>query len=233
VTERRQFCPKGHDTFEVGRDSSYRCLVCKREAAAAARDVRRAEQEAVWRAGQAERNAELRRWNEQWRRRTEKLQRARELEDARARKAKKPEQERPQEPPSKPQPRRRRPPASPGHRWRSCIVNGCPNHFEIPAYARKSPSRCPEHRSGWDAKPKERDLAYADPTYRRLRAEILAPKPLCSYPGCQLVADTLDHIVPVSRGGQNTRENLRPMCRRHNEALGRAAGNETKRRRKS
>jgi 5-methylcytosine-specific restriction endonuclease McrA len=194
--------------------------------------IRRAEQEAAWRAEQVARNAELRRWNEQWRRRTEKLQRAWQLEHARASKPKKPEPERPQEPPSKAQPRRRRrPQASPGHVWRSCIV--CHRYFDIERYARKAPSRCPEHRSGWDAKPKERDLVYADPTYKRLRAEILAPKPLCSYPGCRLVADTLDHIVPVSRGGQNTRENLRPMCRRHNEALGRAAGNETKRRRKS
>jgi hypothetical protein len=35
MTERRRFCPRGHDTFEVGRDSSYRCLVCKRESAIA------------------------------------------------------------------------------------------------------------------------------------------------------------------------------------------------------
>ena len=41
MTERLQFCPKGHGTFECGRDSSYRCLKCKREASAAARRVRR------------------------------------------------------------------------------------------------------------------------------------------------------------------------------------------------
>ena len=30
MTAKKQFCPHGHDTFVVGRDSSYRCLECKR-----------------------------------------------------------------------------------------------------------------------------------------------------------------------------------------------------------
>jgi hypothetical protein len=38
VTERRRFCrPKNHDTTILGRDSSGRCLACKREAGRAAR----------------------------------------------------------------------------------------------------------------------------------------------------------------------------------------------------
>jgi hypothetical protein len=44
---RRQFCPRGHDTFVVGRDSSYRCLECKREASAAARKAREDEASAA------------------------------------------------------------------------------------------------------------------------------------------------------------------------------------------
>jgi 5-methylcytosine-specific restriction endonuclease McrA len=95
--------------------------------------------------------------------------------------------------------------------------------------------RCERHvsaaRHGWGSKPKSRDQIYAEPGYRRLRAEILAGKPICVYPGCTAVADTLDHIVPVSRGGSNHPSNLRPMCRRHNEALGRDLGNAAKRRR--
>jgi hypothetical protein len=35
MTRKRQFCPKGHDTFQVGRDASKRCLQCKAEEAAA------------------------------------------------------------------------------------------------------------------------------------------------------------------------------------------------------
>jgi hypothetical protein len=47
VTERKRFCVRGHDTFEVGRDSSYRCLRCKAESGAAARRVRKAAEDAV------------------------------------------------------------------------------------------------------------------------------------------------------------------------------------------
>jgi hypothetical protein len=35
MTKRRQFCPRGHDTFQIGRDASKKCLQCKAEAAAA------------------------------------------------------------------------------------------------------------------------------------------------------------------------------------------------------
>jgi hypothetical protein len=35
VTKKRQFCPRGHDAFQAGRDASKRCLQCKAEDAAA------------------------------------------------------------------------------------------------------------------------------------------------------------------------------------------------------
>jgi flagellar biosynthesis GTPase FlhF len=48
---RRRFCPRGHDTFEVGRDSSYRCRRCKLDAKTATRkraaEARRSEAEAI------------------------------------------------------------------------------------------------------------------------------------------------------------------------------------------
>jgi hypothetical protein len=51
MTERRRFCPKGHDTYEVGRDSSYRCRACKYEAKSLARkrvsEARRREAEVI------------------------------------------------------------------------------------------------------------------------------------------------------------------------------------------
>jgi hypothetical protein len=50
-------------------------------------------------------------------------------------------------------------------------------------------------------------------------------------PGCTKVADTMDHIVAVSLGGGNEPSNLRPMCRKHNQDLGRDLGNQMKRRR--
>jgi 5-methylcytosine-specific restriction endonuclease McrA len=95
---------------------------------------------------------------------------------------------------------------------------------------------CQRHKPAWGWASKKnkaaRDANYASPAYRHLRREILASKPMCSYPGCTKVADTLDHIIPISRDGSNARENVRPMCRKHNEALGRDLGNQMKRRRK-
>jgi hypothetical protein len=49
MTKKRQFCPNGHDTFQVGRDRSKRCLQCKAEDAAA--------KEALVEQALAERNA--------------------------------------------------------------------------------------------------------------------------------------------------------------------------------
>jgi HNH endonuclease len=88
---------------------------------------------------------------------------------------------------------------------------------------------------GWGSKKNKaaRDAMYADPVYRRIRREILASKPICVFPGCTKVADTLDHIRPVGLGGGNDRSNLRPMCRRHNQDLGRDLGNQMKRKRQN
>lgn len=51
MTPRRRFCLKGHDTFEVGRDSSYRCRRCKLDAKTASRkratEARRREADAI------------------------------------------------------------------------------------------------------------------------------------------------------------------------------------------
>jgi len=95
-------------------------------------------------------------------------------------------------------------------------------------------SRCRAHTTyGWGSKKNKaaRDARYSDPVYRRIRHEILASKPICVFPGCTKVADTLDHIRPVSLEGGNEPSNLRPMCRKHNQDLGRDLGNQMKRRR--
>jgi hypothetical protein len=45
---------------------------------------------------------------------------------------------------------------------------------------------------------------YADPVYRRIRREILASKPICVFPGCTKVVDTLDHVRPVDWEAETT-----------------------------
>jgi hypothetical protein len=57
MTKKRQFCPRGHDTFQGGRDAGHRCLQCRREDAEAVA--------ATQAAAAAEREAERqRRWDE-------------------------------------------------------------------------------------------------------------------------------------------------------------------------
>jgi hypothetical protein len=78
MTERR-YCVRGHDTAIEGRDSSHRCLRCKREAGRAARWARIAEDRGIREAErhrqqeeeQAARDAESRRRQEEIDRRQE------------------------------------------------------------------------------------------------------------------------------------------------------------------
>jgi hypothetical protein len=56
MTEKRRYCPQGHDTFRFGRDSSYRCLECKRIDSKQSRAARYAEAQAI-------RSAEIKRVN--------------------------------------------------------------------------------------------------------------------------------------------------------------------------
>jgi 5-methylcytosine-specific restriction endonuclease McrA len=50
-----------------------------------------------------------------------------------------------------------------------------------------------------------------DAEYRRAREEILAGDPPCHW--CDRPhADTVDHVIPVARGGMHARSNLVPAC---------------------
>jgi hypothetical protein len=88
MTQRRRFCPKGHDTFEVGRDSSYRCKRCKYEAKATTRkratEARRREAEAIAAERAAVAAAEEKAAREQEARREREAQRRRDEEYRRA-----------------------------------------------------------------------------------------------------------------------------------------------------
>jgi 5-methylcytosine-specific restriction protein A len=56
--------------------------------------------------------------------------------------------------------------------------------------------------------------------YRQNRRRLLADNPPCSVRGCTQPATTADHVLPVSAGGSNDLDNLRPMCAHHNSVFG-------------
>lgn len=72
-----------------------------------------------------------------------------------------------------------------------------------------------------------REHTTQDPYYRANRKLILEDSPPCSIrlDCCTGTATTADHIVPVSEGGSNDIENLRPACRQCNSSLGASLGN--------
>lgn len=55
-----------------------------------------------------------------------------------------------------------------------------------------------------------------DAEYARVRCEVLVEEPTCWVAGCSEPSTTVDHVVPVSRGGTHARGNLRGCCPHHN-----------------
>lgn len=60
---------------------------------------------------------------------------------------------------------------------------------------------------------------YNDPAYRAYRAHVRESGQPCGY-GCGQRATTVDHIVPLARGGANDRSNWIPSCGRCNFSKG-------------
>ncbi|MER5898897.1 HNH endonuclease [Streptomyces mirabilis] len=99
-----------------------------------------------------------------------------------------------------------------------------------------NPSRCDVHQREWEAqRQKLRDAERGsasqrgyDITYRRVRAQVLKGwrsqhGEWC--PGWRVPAHasqdlTVDHIIPLAKGGTHHRENLRVLCRRCNSSRG-------------
>lgn len=92
---------------------------------------------------------------------------------------------------------------------RPCLDCGAPT----------SGSRCTDCRRDHDRtrRPDPAARGY-DADYRGLRKEILAEHPDCWW--CPAPATTIDHVVPLARGGDNDRSNLVPACARCNERRG-------------
>ena len=78
---------------------------------------------------------------------------------------------------------------------------GCINEIKIPRKPR----------------PHNENSRYIPAHIKRELFEISGYK--CSWPGCESTyALEIDHIIPVSKGGKTVKENLRVLCRNHNQA---------------
>jgi 5-methylcytosine-specific restriction endonuclease McrA len=52
----------------------------------------------------------------------------------------------------------------------------------------------------------------------RIRRELLKEHKVCSIPGCNSTFGLeVDHIKPIRHGGTGSKENLRVLCRNHNQ----------------
>lgn len=93
-----------------------------------------------------------------------------------------------------------------------CPVEGCPQLT--------SGGRCPEHAL---EQRREKEARYGSPNGRvrgrrwtEIRRAKLRENPFCEWPGCSSLAEEIDHITPLSRGGHPTEwENLQSLCHHH------------------
>jgi 5-methylcytosine-specific restriction endonuclease McrA len=91
-----------------------------------------------------------------------------------------------------------------------CSVSGCPNR----AVDR---GRCAEHKRA-DTRGTRTQQGY-DNRWLRIAAEAIRQQPWCSV--CGATTDlTGDHIMQLSKGGENSAENCRVLCRRCNSRRG-------------
>src|SRR5262245_10158920 len=104
---------------------------------------------------------------------------------------------------------------------RPCTVPGCPHLV-------RGASRCPDHAievCPRRSRPDHRSHAQTTTArgystlWRRLVALAIAHHPACMICGSDQDL-TGDHIVPLSKGGTSTAENIRVLCRRCNSRKG-------------
>ena len=102
----------------------------------------------------------------------------------------------------------------------ACAVPGCPERATLRG-------RCATHarqvRATYDRIRGTRQERGYDNAWLRLVKEAIKAQPWCSvcmHPGSPDNPLTGDHIIPLSKGGTSTIENIRVLCRYHNSKRG-------------
>lgn len=117
--------------------------------------------------------------------------------------------------------------ANPKRTTKQCALPGCEENFT--AKGRQKCCATAHTNALWRINNPGRERSRSNnkngstSRWRKLRAELLAGHPYCCV--CGEPANTVDHIIPLSLGGERYEfTNLRPMCRHHNYSR----GNETR-----
>ena len=100
---------------------------------------------------------------------------------------------------------------------RVCIERGCP---ELTSGSTRCAMHTRAYQQARDAKRGTAEERGYNREYRANRRALLAAGPhLCAW-GCGRLAGTVDHVVPLSGGGDNSLENLIPACSFCNSSRG-------------
>lgn len=75
--------------------------------------------------------------------------------------------------------------------------------------------RCPSCSPSWSNRPASWEGG-STRRWRHIRAAQLAAHPLCQAPACNRLAEHVDHVTPLSAGGERyDPANLQSLCREH------------------
>ena len=76
-------------------------------------------------------------------------------------------------------------------------------------------------RKAWARSSKHEDKRIRGRAGQRIRAQVLAEEPFCRHclpKGQRVRSEEVDHVVPLSQGGENHRSNLQALCKPCHEA---------------
>lgn len=89
-----------------------------------------------------------------------------------------------------------------------CAQPGCPNPGN---------PRCPDHAV--TRQHQTQAHIYKTKRWQLTRRRILRDHPVCTHPGCTTLATPVDHVTPLSEGGDPWDEaNLQALCTSHHNA---------------